>query len=177
VKARWGLLPALGGDAARGAPLINARAESAAVKPTFREAFRRRRCLIPADGFYEWKTEGRIRQPFVFRLRDARPFAFAALWEPPPSPDTAAPSDSCVILTTDPNDLLREIHDRMPVILRPDDYVQWLDPAQADARTLQPLLRPYPADEMTGQRVGRRVNDARFDGPECLEPEPSLPFD
>jgi putative SOS response-associated peptidase YedK len=168
VGARWGLVPHWAKEAAKGSLLINARAESVALKPAFREAFHRRRCLIPADGFYEWKQEGARRRPHVFRMRDGRPFAFAGLWERRQSPDSPAPLDSCAILTTGPNELLRDVHDRMPVILHPRDYAVWLDPTTVDAEALKELLQPYPAAEMTGHPVGPRVNNPRFDGPECI---------
>jgi len=168
---RWGLIPSWSLDPWRRGPLINARAESAALKSSFREAFERRRCLIPADGFYEWKRVPgtRAKQPFVIRMRDGRPFAFAGLWEPP-APAQPQPAETCTIVTTDPNELLRPIHDRMPVILPPDAYQRWIDPDPARAAELLALLRPYPAGAMTCWPVGRAVNDAKRDGPECAAP-------
>jgi putative SOS response-associated peptidase YedK len=162
---RWGLVPAGTSEASR--PFINARAETAADKPSFREAFRRRRCLVPADGFYEWAKEGGRRQPYLFRRADRRPFAFAGLWEPAPQANLAG---TCVLLTTAPNELARPIHDRMPVILDPADHARWLDPALTSPFALRPLLRPYPSGVMTAFRVSRAVNDPSQDGPDCLRP-------
>lgn len=165
---RWGLIPSWSPNPWRRGPLINARAEGAALKSSFREAFERRRCLIPADGFYEWKPVPgtRAKQPFVIRMCDGRPFAFAGLWEPP-APAEPEPAETCAIVTTDPNELLRPIHDRMPVILLPEEYERWLDPDPARPADLLALLRPYPAAAMTCWPVGRAVNDPKHDGPEC----------
>ena len=168
---RWGFVPSWSLDPWRRGPLINARSETAAEKSSFREAFERRRCLIPADGFYEWKPVpgSRAKQPFAIRLRDGRPFAFAGLWEPP-APAEAEPVETCTILTTQPNGLLRPIHDRMPVILPPEEYEPWLDPGPARPGELLALLRPYPAEAMVCFPVGRAVNDPRNEGPECAAP-------
>lgn len=166
---RWGLIPAGGPEPGR--PLINARAETAATLPSFRDAFRRRRCLVPADGFYEWMgPRGRPRQPMLIRLKDARPFALAGLWEPPTTTGEVENVGTCTILTTGPNALLAEIHDRMPVILGPEEGEGWLDPTPASLAALRGLLRPYPAELMTACAVGRAVNDASYDGPECVRP-------
>ncbi len=128
VQLRWGLLPAWSGASAAGPPMINAGAETAADRSAFRNAFRSRRCLIPADGFYEWQTaEGAPKQPFLITLREERPFAFAGLWERCRAPDNST-VESCTILTTNANDRLKELHDRMPVILPPEHYGPWLDP-------------------------------------------------
>lgn len=163
---RWGLLAP--GDSDRpDLLLINARAESAAAKPLFREAFRSRRCLVPADGFYEWRRAGTRREPFHVRLRDRRPFAFAGLWNPETGPD-GRPLLALAILTTECNELMRPIHDRMPVIVPPEAHAAWLDPA---ARAPDALLRPYPAERMEAVRVGSYVNAASAEGPRCLEPE------
>ncbi len=151
--------------------MINAQAETAATKPAFRAAFRKRRCLILADEFYEWKKEGRHKQPFHIRLRDRRPFAFAGLWEHWDKGEGAA-IDSCTILTTTPNDLLRSLHHRMAVILAPEAYDLWLDPAIQEVKRLQPLLRPYPAEAMTAYPVSTRVNNPVNDLPECIAPLP-----
>jgi putative SOS response-associated peptidase YedK len=170
VTLRWGLIPSWAKDPAIGNRLINARADTAADKPSFRTAFRRRRCLILADGFFEWKKEGSTKQPYCMRLRDGKPFAFAGLWEHWHGPDDT-PVESCTILTTDANDLLRPIHDRMPVILEVGAYATWLDPLQTDAAKVQPLLRPYPPDHMIAYPVSSLVNNARNDDPRCLEPQ------
>ncbi|HEV7998903.1 MAG TPA: SOS response-associated peptidase [Planctomycetaceae bacterium] len=169
VPLRWGLLPAWS-DAAGGPPMINARSETAADRPAFRNAFRSRRCLIPADGFYEWrKTGGDAKQPYLITLRDELPFAFAGLWERCRGPDEKV-VESCTILTTDANDRLRELHDRMPVILPPDHYGPWLDPRVEETAALQSLLTAYPSSEMSFRPVSRRVNNARNDDPSCIAP-------
>jgi putative SOS response-associated peptidase YedK len=163
----WGLIPrdALGKE--RG--FINARSETAFEKPSFNEAFARRRCLIPATGFYEWqKLDARRRQPWLIRLASAGPFAFAGLWEPAAKLPGATPT--CTILTTEPNDVTRPIHDRMPVILDPKDYALWLDPAVELAADVRPLLRPFPSAAMTAYPISTRVNNPAFDDPACLEP-------
>ena len=162
----WGLVPrsSLGGE--RG--FINARAETAWEKPSFREAFVRRRCLVPATGFYEWqKLDAKRKQPWLIRLASARPFGFAGLWEPPAA---GGSSPTCTILTTEPNDLARPIHDRMPAILDPADYAQWLDPAVTVPAEVRPLLRPFPAGAMTAFPVSTAVNNPAFDDPACLVP-------
>jgi putative SOS response-associated peptidase YedK len=170
VQLRWGLLPAWSDASKGGPPMINARSETAAKRPAFRNAFRRRRCLIPADGFYEWQAaEAGPKQPFLITLRDERPFAFAGLWERCPGPDQST-VESCTILTTNANDRLRELHDRMPVILPQDHYGPWLDPHLEDADALQTLLTAYPSDETCFRPVSQRVNNARNDGPECIRP-------
>ena len=171
---RWGLIPAWARDPGIGVRLINARAETAAEKPSFRAAFRRRRCLIVADGFYEWQKRPGGKRPYYVRLRGGRLFAFAGLWERWTGPDGGV-IESCTLLTTTPNALLRPIHNRMPVILHPDDYALWLDPTVDDRRRLQPLLRPYPAAEMEAYPVSRRVNAPRYDDPRCIEPLASGP--
>lgn len=162
----WGLVPsdALGGE--RG--FINARAETAAEKPSFSEAFARRRCLIPATGFYEWqKLDAKRRQPWLIRLATGHVFAFAGLWEP----STAqGGTPTCTILTTGPNEVARPIHDRMPVILPPVDYARWLDPGVTSAEALRPLLGPFPAAAMTAFPVSTRVNNPAFDDPACMAP-------
>jgi putative SOS response-associated peptidase YedK len=172
VEMRWGLLLS-SSEAKSGPPLINARSETAATRPAFRHAFRSRRCLIPADGFYEWQpTDEGGKQPFLITLRDERPFAFAGLWERCRGPDDE-PIESCTILTTEANDRLRELHDRMPVILPPDHYGPWLDPHIEDVRALQTLLTSYPGAEMKFRPVSRRVNSARNDDAACIQPAES----
>lgn len=166
---RWGLIPSWSKDLAIGARLINARAETVAEKPSFRSAFRHRRCLIPADGFYEWQRQESQKQPFYFHLQDHQPFAFAGLWEQWQSPDGEA-VETCTILTTTANEILESVHDRMPVILASEDYNTWLDPELQTASQLQPLLRPYPADQMVAYPVSRAVNRASFDAPNCIQP-------
>lgn len=166
-RAQWGLVPPWAKNPAQ-AGWINARAETAATRPAFRAALRYRRCLIPADGFYEWKRLGRRKQPYFIRFRDDRLFAFAGIWESRESED-GSQSESCAILTTAPNALMSQIHDRMPVILRPEDYADWLDLDLQDPAALRPLLRPYPAEEMEAFPVGGYVNAPVHEGPRCLE--------
>jgi putative SOS response-associated peptidase YedK len=165
---KWGLVPSWAKDISLGARLINARSETVAEKPAFRQAFKQRRCIIPADGFYEWQKTGARKQPFFFRMRDERPFGFAGLWERWEG-DGGQIINSCAILTTDANEVLRPVHDRMPVILHPDDYGLWLD---ADARKLdliKEVLRPYPAEEMMGYPVGLSVNSLSSQGAGLIE--------
>jgi putative SOS response-associated peptidase YedK len=169
VRLRWGLIPAWAKDAKIGNRLINARADSIADKPAFRAAFRRRRCLVVADGFYEWRQAGKQRQPYFVHLQDDRPFAFAGLWESWEGPAHAA-IESCTIVTTDANDLLRPIHDRMPVVLAPADCARWLDPAVVPPESLAALLRPYPSGRMQLHAVGPLVNSPTHDDPRCVEP-------
>lgn len=167
---RWGLIPSWAKDPSIGNRMINARAESLVEKPSFRTAYRRRRCLILADGFYEWYQEpgGRGKVPMYIRLRSGLPFAFAGLWDTWRS-EQGAPLFSCTILTTDPNDLIERIHHRMPVILKPEAYEQWLDPNEQAPETLNGLLKPYPAEEMTAYPVSPLVNNPKTDTPACIE--------
>ena len=162
---RWGLLPRETAEPRR--PLINARAETAWVTPAFKDAFARRRCLVPASGFYEWSGAGKKRQPWYFRLATGGPFAFAGLWEPPFDPVDPA---TVTLLTTEPNDLARKVHDRMPVILPPDAYARWLDPGAGTHAVLRPLLVPFPAGAMSVHPVATVVNDPRHDEPSCVTP-------
>jgi putative SOS response-associated peptidase YedK len=170
VLLHWGLVPFWAKDPQIGSRLINARSETVAEKPAFREAFRRRRCLVLADGFYEWQKQGGTKQPFCVRLRDGRPFAFAGLWEHWQGTDAVV--ESCTLLTTDPNELMRPLHNRMPVIIDPGDYELWLDVGVRQPDVLQSLLRPYPAEEMEAYPVSRRVNSPDNDDPQCVEPLP-----
>ena len=172
---RWGLIPPWAKDPTIGHKLINARSETAAQKPSFRSAFRHRRCLIPADGFYEWKREGKTRQPWLFGLKGGAPFAFAGLWERWTVPAGSAltgslaercPGDAvetCTILTTAANGTVAPVHGRMPVILPHDAYGPWL--AGEDV-----ALAPYPADDMTAHPVSTLVNRPANDDPRCVEP-------
>ena len=163
---RWGLIPSWAKDDKISAKLINARAETVSEKPSFKAAFKRRRCLIVADGFYEWQRQEKQKQPYYFRLQNAQLFAFAGLWEQWKSPDEDI-INSCTILTTEANDLLRPIHDRMPVILESKDYGLWLD-SEAQQPQLQQLLRPYQADLMTSYTVSTKVNNPKNNTPECI---------
>jgi putative SOS response-associated peptidase YedK len=163
---RWLRIPSWAPDAGLGYQCINARSETAAGKPAFRSPFRKRRCLIPATGFYEWQKKGRARQPFHFRMRDGQPFAFAGLWDRWARGDGR---ETCAILTTAANELVRPMHDRMPVILPPAFHDEWLA-THADAPGwLQLTLRPYPPQEMEAVPVGSCVNDALNEGPECMQ--------
>ncbi len=169
VLLRWGLIPSWAKDAAIGNRMINARAESLAEKPVFRAALRRRRCLIAADGFYEWQATGRSKQPYFIRFRDDRPFAFAGLWDSWEGADHKA-IDSCTIITTAANELIRPIHDRMPVILAPEAYEVWLDMAVENMDTITSLLVPFYSKEMEAYPVSTLVNKATHDEPGCIEP-------
>jgi putative SOS response-associated peptidase YedK len=171
VMLHWGLIPFWAKDPAIGSRMINARAETAAEKPAFRAAFRRRRCLVIADGFYEWQKQNGAKQPFFIHLRDRRAFAFAGLWEHWEGPDGSV-IQSCTLLTCEPNDLVRAVHNRMPVILDPAGYDLWLDPQVDDPDAIQPLLRPYPAQRMDAYPVSRFVNSPGNDSPTCIEPLP-----
>ena len=165
---RWGLIPPWADDPQVGSRMINARAETAPEKPSFRRAFRERRCLIPADGFYEWKRMNGGKQPYYIHMKEGRPFAFAGLWES--WKDDGGPEiRSCTILTTKPNALAGEIHDRMPVILPTGSYDVWLD-RESDRDELYGLLAPYPEDEMEAYPVSRFVNSPSNNDPRCIEP-------
>ncbi|NJL64972.1 MAG: SOS response-associated peptidase [Methylacidiphilales bacterium] len=166
---RWGLIPSWAKDASMGAKLINARAETVAEKPSFRAAFKRRRCLVVADGFYEWQRIEGKKQPYYFQLQDKQPFAFAGLWEQWQPPE-GEEIDSCAILTTNANELMEPIHARIPVILQPEDYDLWLDVQVQDPEMLKPLLQSFPADAMTAYPVITVVNNARNNTPECIVP-------
>ena len=169
VMLRWGLIPSWAKDPKIGNQCINAKAETVAEKPAFRAAFKKRRCLVIADGFYEWQLRGKQKQPMWIGLRDRRPFAFAGLWEHWRPPD-GEPIESCTIITTQPNALMESIHTRMPVILDAKDYATWLDPAFQHVDTLNVLLRPFAAEHMTAFPVSTLVNNPRHDAPQCLEP-------
>ena len=165
----WGLIPSWAQDTSLGSRFINARSETLAEKPAFRSAFKKRRCLIPAAGFYEWKRQDNIKQPFFIRMRDEKPFAFAGLWEHWEGDEEKA-IESCTILTTEPNDVMRHIHNRMPVILSAEHYDMWIDPANTNIALLKPLLRPFPSDEMEAYPVSSYVNKPQNDDPRCIEP-------
>ncbi len=170
-RLRWGLIPFWAQDSKTGVRLINARAETLVEKVSFRTAFRRRRCLIPADGFYEWqRLSGGRKQPVYARLQSGGAFAFAGLWEcwSPLSVEETEELDSCTIITTAANELLQTIHSRMPVILPSSAYEAWLAPGDIEPHALQPLLRPYPAAEMSAHTVASTVNNPRNDSPDCV---------
>ena len=167
---RWGLIPSWAKDPKIGSRMINARAETVAEKPSFRSAFRKRRCLVPADGFYEWAAAGAgPKQPYHVARVDRAVLAFAGLWEHWAGADGDV-IESCTLITTDANAAMKAIHARMPVILDPDDYGLWLDPAIDDVVRLGGLLRPLPDDALAMHPVSRRVNRPEFDDPSCIAP-------
>jgi len=167
VPIRWGLVPSWAKDLSIGSRMINARGETVGVKPAFRAAVKHRRCLIPADGFFEWKKLGSIKQPYLIRFADKRPFGFAGLWERwhQAGPE---PVDSCTIITTTPNDLVAGLHDRMPVILPPEIFTEWLEPKPLTRDRLQNLLAPLPAGNMEAYPVSTHVNKPVNNDPECV---------
>jgi putative SOS response-associated peptidase YedK len=171
VELRWGLVPTWADDPSIGSRMINARSETVATKPAYRDAYRQRRCLIPADGFYEWDGYGRNKQPFFIYLRNETPFAFAGLWES--WSRGSLRMETCTIVTIAANDLLRPLHERMPVIIDPADYDAWLDPREQDHERLSRLMQTYPDSEMRTRPVSRWVNSAAHEGPECLAPPES----
>lgn len=164
---RWGLVPSWARADEPGSRLVNARAETLVEKPSFREALRTRRCLIPATGFYEWETIGRAKHPWYFRWRDDEPLGFAGLWETWRAPDGSL-LESCAIVTTTPNAVMRPIHHRMPVMLTLAQFEPWLDPRATDPAVVLPLLQPAPADAMVATRVSDYVSSIQHEGPECL---------
>jgi putative SOS response-associated peptidase YedK len=169
----WGFVSRLPTEAKGAAARpINARAETIATTPLFREAFARRRGIVPADGFYEWQHRGRSSRPFAVLRRDGAPLAMAAVWER--SEGEEAAFVSCAIVTTTANEALAPLHERMPVLLAPDDFAVWLDPAVRDRETLAPLLRAFPSDLLAFHPVDRRVNDVRCDDASLPEPERDL---
>jgi len=167
---RWGLVPSWAKDPAIGTRMINARAETVSEKPAFRAAFRRRRCLVPMSGFYEWQRTAGRKVPHFVRLRDTEIFAAAGLHEYWPGKDGAAALESYPILPTGANELMRAVHDRMPVILHECDYEAWLDPKNEKLGALGALLTPFPAEKMRAFTVSARVNNTRNDGPDLVEP-------
>lgn len=166
---QWGLVPFWAKDAEIGNRLINARAETLAEKPSFKHSLVRRRCLIPADGFYEWYRQGNRRIPMYIRRRDSGLFAFAGLWDEWQSP-CGSLLRTCTIITTEPNTLIAPIHNRMPAILRAEHEALWLDPSLKEPSRLLALLQPYPAEEMEVLEVSTRVNNPNNDDPSCIQP-------
>jgi putative SOS response-associated peptidase YedK len=166
---KWGLVPSWAKDAEIGNKMINARAETLTEKPSFREAFRGRRCLIPASGFYEWaKTERGAKQPFYFYLKERDVFAFAGLWEEWVDRETGELLETFTIITTRANEVLKPVHDRMPVIVKAENYEEWLDPQLKATGRIEKLLAPYPAAEMDSHAVSRDVNSPTADSPELI---------
>ncbi len=171
-RLRWGLVPSWSKGPVGGPPLINARSETVETKPAFRTALAQRRCLVPADGFFEWLGDGRLKRPMYFTRTDGGLFAFAGLWERWEGPE--GPLDSVAILTTEANDLVRDVHDRMPVILPALAEAAWLD-STSDPAALRDLLRPFPVDELTRRSVGPAVGSPRNDSPACIATTNSRP--
>src|SRR5271167_3545311 len=165
----WGLIPSWAKDSSAAARMINARSETAGTKPAFRDALQFRRCLIPADGFYEWRKMGKTKQPYCFEVGPGELFAFAGIWDrwKDPRGNTV---ETCSILTTTPNALTSAVHDRMPVILDPDGYDLWLDPGMKDVATASKLLQPFNARLMRCYPVSTRINDVANDDEECSQP-------
>jgi putative SOS response-associated peptidase YedK len=168
VSLRWGLIPGWAPEVGSGPGFLNARSESAAGKPAFRSAFRQRRCLVPADGFYEWQKLGARKQPYYIRLASGQPFAFAGLWETWKRSEQQ-PLETFTILTTEANPTVQPIHERMPVILDPRDFERWLDPAANMAEEVQPVLKPYESGPMEAWPISTYVNNARNEGARCVE--------
>ncbi len=167
---RWGLIPSWAKEASIGSKMINARSETVAEKPSFRSAFRHRRCLVPADGFYEWRREGEIKQPYRIGMSGGQAVAFAGLWESWSGAEDGAVVETFTILTTEANRKLRPIHPRMPVILAPESYETWLDASPETAERALSIARPFAAGPMAFYRVSTRVNSPRNDDPDCLKP-------
>lgn len=167
----WGLIPSWAKDPAIGNRLINARGETLAEKPSFRGSYKYHRCLVVADGFYEWKKQPgtKTKVPYYIHMKDRQPFAFAGLWDEWHSSD-GSQIRSCTIVTIEPNELMASIHNRMPVILSPDTYAQWIDSAARTPDSLSALIKPYPAEEMAAYPVSTLVNSPQNDRPECVVP-------
>ncbi len=174
-QLKWGLVPSWSKDAYTSKGLINARAETLTEKPSFREAFKSHRCIIPASGFYEWQKKGTgAKQPFYFYLNDKEVFGFAGLWEQWIDKTTGELLETCTIITTEANEVLKPVHDRMPVILKAESYDEWLDTKVKDIDKLQKLLVPYPAKEMSSHAVSKSVNVPETDSDELIKPMNSL---
>lgn len=163
---RWGLVPHWAKDPSIGNKLSNARGETVAEKPSFRDAFKRRRCLVPADGFYEWKAEGKLKQPYYFSMKDSAPFALGGVWESWRAPNGDI-LRTCCLITTGPNEIMLPVHDRMPVIVSPDDFEQWLTGEQDEAKA---LVKPYPIEDMQTWAVSKRVSKSGEDGADLIFP-------
>ena len=175
TQLKWGLVPSWSKDPSIGSRMINARAETLIEKPSFRDAFASRRCIIPASGFYEWqKTNSGAKQPFYFYLKDKEVFGFAGLWETWLDKETGEELETCTIITTEANEAVEPVHDRMPVILKAENYDEWLDAKEKNTDRLQKFLVPYPAEEMSAHEVSRSVNIPDTDSPELIKPLNSL---
>jgi putative SOS response-associated peptidase YedK len=174
LLARWGMIPAWAKDSSKAAGMINARSETASAAPAFRDSLKSRRCVIPADGFYEWQRTGKTKQPYCFEVGGGELFAFAGLWDrwKDPAGETI---ESCSILTTTPNDVTSPVHDRMPLILDPDCYDLWLDPGMTDTAAVADLLRSHDARQMRCYPVSTRINHVANDDEECANPVEAAP--
>jgi len=170
VAMRWGLVPRWTKDPKQGYRMINARAETLSERPAFRAAFARRRCLVPADGFYEWQQRGARKQPHFIRMRNEAAFCFAGLWEEWDGGDAGQHLTSCTIITTEANAFLAPIHPRMPVILGAEDHGRWLDPTVTETASVRPLLIPFASDTLTAFPVSTFVNSPRNDDSRCIAP-------
>ena len=168
MQSRWGFVPSWSKELTAGYKMINARAESVAEKPSFREAFLHQRCLVVADGFYEWKKEGTKKRPFYIRLKSGKPIGFAGLYNVWKSPEGERICTSTII-TTDANEIVQPLHDRMPVIASPDAYDLWLDPDVHDKSLLQNILKPYPSAELDVYEVTPKVNSPKNNAPENIQ--------
>ncbi len=167
---KWGLIPHWSKDDSFASKLINARSETLAEKPSFRDAFKHKRCIIPASGFYEWdKKSSGVKQPYYFYLKDKDVFGFAGLWEEWLDKETGELIETCTIITTEANEVLEPVHDRMPVILNTANYDEWLDEKESDTEKLKKLLVPFQASEMTSRAVSRDVNSPANDSPELIK--------
>jgi len=172
----WGLIPSWAKDKKIARSTINARGDTVATKPAFRTAFKKRRCLVIADGYYEWKAEGKVKIPYLYEIDGGKSFAFAGLWETWYGEDgNGPPLESCTLVTTEANSLASELHDRMPVLLDAKDYDRWLDPKLQDAEEIARIIAQFPVERMSARRLSSTfVNNARNEGPECLASEPNL---
>jgi putative SOS response-associated peptidase YedK len=166
---RWGLIPSWATDMKIGNQTLNARSETVTTAPSFRESILTKRCLIPADGFYEWRPMGSVKQPYCFEVGEGDLFALAGLWDQWKSPDDEI-IESCTILTTTPNSLVADMHDRMPVIVTPDKYEVWLDPDVTDFDAIRDILKPYDADQMRRYPVSTKLNNSQNEGAEFAAP-------
>lgn len=166
---RWGLIPHWAKDESIGDRTLNARSETVTKLPAFRDAILTKRCLIPTDGFYEWRPMGRVKQPYCFEVGEGDVFALAGLWDRWESPEGDI-IDSCTVLTTTPNSLVADMHDRMPVIVSPEKYEIWLDPDVIDFDAIKDILQPYDAEKMRRYPVSTKLNNSKNEGAECAAP-------
>lgn len=169
VEMSWGLIPHWAKDASIANKLINARSETVAEKPSFRESFRSRRCLIIADGFYEWQTRDGVKKPFYIFMKNRKPFGMAGLYDHWKD-ENGKEITTCTIITTEANEFMKSLHHRMPVIISPNDYDRWLDPAERDASKIGSLMKPWDSNEMGAYEVGALVNSAGYNSAECIDP-------